>query len=51
VHPDTLLSATGFIILTIPEYYEDAGQDMMITEKVPTPCTCDKGVVLDCKYS
>ena len=51
VHPATLLTANGFIILTIPEYYEDAGQETMISQKEPTPCTCDNGIVLDCKFS
>ena len=51
VIPDTSLSHKGFMVLNVPDYYEDAGQDYFFSQKNPEPCTFSKGEILSCKFS
>ena len=41
--PQTMLTGAGYIILTVPEYYPDAGGDYMVSDEDPRPCTCTRG--------
>ena len=50
VNPHTVLTAQGYIVLHIPEYYKDAGKDYMVTNKVPEPCSCSAGKVTSCEF-
>jgi len=51
VTPATVLTAEGFIILNVPEYYEGAGQDSMIDSSNPQPCKSQQAVISSCKFS
>ena len=51
IQPESEMSAVGFVILHIPEYYPDAGLDMMIDASDPDPCSSQQATIVSCKFS
>jgi hypothetical protein len=51
VKPASRLDKENLLLLDIPEYYAFAGEDFMISERSPTPCTVSIGTLHSCKFS
>jgi len=51
IDPWARLTASGFVVLSMPDYYQGANNDFMIASRKPTPCGCDRGRVLGCAFS
>ena len=56
ITPRTKLTAVGssqrlVLAATIPPYFENAGQELMIAASRPDPCTVNIGKLLSCRFS
>lgn len=51
IDPYTRLTARGYVVLHVPDYYKGANNDYMIASTKPTPCTTSHGTVLSCTFS
>ena len=51
ITPETALTADGLVILTVPEYYDDATSDYMFGEKDIVGCDNSLGGVTSCTFS
>lgn len=51
VTPATMMTAVGYLVVTIPQYYEGASQDAMIDSTSPQPCKSDIAFIDSCKFS
>jgi len=49
--PFTNMTAVGYIIVDIPEYYEGAGQDFMFIQSELDPCHNSLGYVTECYFN
>ena len=50
IDPWARLTASGYVLLTMPDYYQGATNDYMIGSRGPE-CGCSRGRVLSCTFS
>lgn len=51
ITPETALTADGHVILTVPEYYEDATNDYMFNGRDIEDCENSLGGVVNCTFT